>query len=77
MPDDKLQRIVFLPGTQGAKLFTDEQDRLILVGGAVTTRGRFARFDESLCHVCDDNVIRRNGRVIGTRADFILLADDD
>lgn len=66
-------RIRFKDGTKGATYFADENDRLILVIGAITTEGRFARFDESLCHLCDDGVIRRYGREIGVADDLEYL----
>jgi hypothetical protein len=66
-------RIRFKDGTKGAAYFADENDRLILVCGAITTEGRFARFDESLCHILDDGEIVRYRQVIGTRDDLEFL----
>ena len=73
MPKDEFPRVVFRPGTAGAALFADEQDRMILVENAITTLGRFGRFDDSLCHLYPDGVIRRYGRIIGSRDDLVFL----
>lgn len=71
--NDEYPRIRFKEGTRGASIFSDEQDRLILVGGAVTTPGRFARFEESLCHLFDTGEIRRFGAKIGTKDDLEFM----
>lgn len=47
--------------------------QLIMVGGAITTEERFENFTDSLCHLCDDGVIRRYRREIGSFADIEVL----
>jgi hypothetical protein len=67
------QRIRFKPGTTIAAMFAEEAEHLIIIYGAITTPGRFERFDESLCHLSGDGVIRRHGRVIGSAEDVEYL----
>lgn len=50
----------------------DEQE-LIMVCGAITTRERFEEFDTSLCHLFSDGNIKRYGCVIGTVSDIEVL----
>jgi hypothetical protein len=70
------QRIRFKSGTRGQAMFAEEAPHLIIVGGAITTTGRFHRFDESLCHLSADGIIRRYGREIGTAEDIEHLPSD-
>ena len=70
--DDTLRRIRFKTEPLRS-LFADEEPSLIIVIGAITTHGRFARFDESLCHLCGDGTIMRYGRVIGSADDIEYL----
>ena len=49
----------------------------ILVGdkhdGAITTRERFANFDESVAHLYSDGNVYRLGAPIGTRDDIVFI----
>lgn len=55
--------------------FGFENDLLILVGGALTTPERFARFHESLAHVMDNGEIKRFGRVIGSVSQLEIVQE--
>ena len=52
-----------------------EGQKLILVGGAITTYDLFENhfFEDSLCHLYKDGRILRYGRVIGSFADIEVL----
>jgi hypothetical protein len=70
------QRIRFKDGTPLQAMFSEEAPHLIIVCGAITTTGIYARFGESLCHLSEDGVIRRYGREIGTAEDIEYLPAD-
>jgi hypothetical protein len=53
-----------------------EGQRLIMVGGAITTQERYDAFEISLCHLSPDGVIRRYLCEIGTACDIELIVDD-
>jgi hypothetical protein len=69
-------RIKFKDGTAGAERFADVNDQLILIGGAITTQKRFAKWQDSLCHLFDNGEICCYGAVIGTREDLLFLDAD-
>lgn len=52
-----------------------EGQKLLLVGGAVTTHDLFENhfFEDSLCHLYKDGRILRYGRVIGSFSDIEVL----
>lgn len=53
-----------------------EGRKLIMVSGAITTQERFAKFDISLCHLCENGIIMRKGRKIGTVANIEVLTTE-
>ena len=72
-----LQELLELADNQNVKISLHlpeyEGMQLIMVCGAITTQERFDDFEESLCHLFDDGVIRRYGSEVGTFADIEVL----
>ncbi len=56
-------------------MFAEEAPNLIIMGGAITTTARLARFECSLAHLCKDGLIRRFLEVIGNADDIEYLED--
>jgi len=53
--------------------FGYETEKMILVGGAITTEERLIRFTESLAYLMDNGDIMRFGKKIGTIDDIEIL----
>lgn len=48
--------------------------RLLMVGGAITTREGFEHFEDSLCHLYADGRVLRFGIQIGTESDIEVIS---
>lgn len=51
-------------------------ERVVLIGGAITTPELYQSFKESLAHSCDDGLVRRHGIVLGKSEDLLTPTDE-
>lgn len=73
MHERDLPRVVVKSDNLRKELPGHEVERLILVGGAITTWERFGKLRDSVCHLREDGLIFRYGNVIGTKDDIEIV----